>query len=88
MASPGRKSLWVKETPGGGTEFRKGTKFLLAMVPVAIAALFYRLLLAIEALSNGREVLVVLAYALIVLVAVLVLLVLMVALIEYLRRFE
>ena len=88
MAKTRRKDLWVKASPGGGTELRKGTKFLLAMLPLVMAAAFYGLLLLIEGLSNGREVLIVLAYALIVLFAVLVLLALMVSLIEHLRRFE
>ena len=88
MVRKRRWSLWTKQSPGGGTELRKGTKFLLAILPFAIGAGFYGLLLFIEGLSNGRDVLIALAYALIVLVTVLVLLVVMVSLIEYLRNFE
>ena len=88
MARNRRKELWVKNSPGGGTELRKSTKFLLAMLAFVMAAALYGLLLLIEGLSNGREILIVLSYALIVLFVVLVLLALMVLLIEYLRRFE
>jgi hypothetical protein len=88
MAKKERKNRWVKASPGGGTDLRKGTKLLLAILPLVVATAFYGLLLLIEGLSNGREILIVLAYALIVLFAALVLLALMVSLSEYLRRFE
>ena len=82
------KGFWVKATPGGETEFRKSSKVLFALAPFLVALLLYRLLIAIEGLEMGREIISVLAYSIVVFLVALILLVIIISIIEYLRRFE
>lgn len=83
-----RKGFWIRDTPGGDIEFSTISKVLFSILPFPIAALFYKLLVMIEDLKSGPEIIITLAYGIILLMAALVLLVIIVAIIDYLRRFE
>lgn len=82
------KSFWIRETPSGGTEYRAITKVLFAVLPLLVGVLVYLSLMVIDELPSGAEIIVYLAYGIIVLMAVLILLVVIVSIIDYLRRFE
>jgi len=82
------KSFWIRDTLSGGTKFRTSSKVLFTMLPFLLVGLFYKLLVTIEGLERGPEIIVVLAYVIGVLMAMLILLVLIISLIEYLRTFE
>ena len=83
-----RKEFWTRQTLSGETEFRAGTKALFTILLLLLPALTYKLLIVIEDLEGGPEILVVLAYALGVLLISLILLVILISLVEYLRKFE
>lgn len=82
------KSFWIKETPSGRTEYRVRTKLLFTLVPLILAGLVYLALMVIEGAESGADIIVVLAYGVIVLMGALILLVIFIALAEYLRRYE
>jgi len=82
------KSFWIREGLYGEMEYRTISKVLFTILPFLLVALLYTLLMAIEGLERGPEIIVVLAYGIGILMAMLILLVLIISLIEYLRTFE
>lgn len=82
------RDFWVKETFHGGIKYRTSSKILFTILPILLAVLLYKLLLVIEGLESGAEIIMVLAYGIGVLMITLILLVLIISLIEYLRTFE
>ena len=83
-----RRSFWVEDTPSGGIRYRTGSKVMFTLLPIALAALFYKLLVVVGNLEHGPRIIVVLAYAVIILMVALILLMIIISLIEYLRKFE
>jgi hypothetical protein len=82
------KSFWIREDYSGGIEYRTSSKVLFKVLPFLVAALFYGLLIMIEGLENGPEIIIVLAYGIIVLMVAAILLILIISLIEFLHEFE
>ena len=82
------REFWIKETFHGGIEYRTSSKILFTLVPILLAVLLYKLLIVIEGLENGAEIIMVMAYGIGILMITLILLVLIISLIEYLRSFE
>ena len=82
------KSFWIRNTLSGGTEFHTSSKVLFVMLLLLLAVLLYPLLIAIEGLEGGAEIIVILAYGVGVLLVMLILLMLIISLIEYLHTFE
>lgn len=82
------RDFWIKETFHGGIEYRTSSKILFTILPILMAVLLYKLLIVIEGLESGAEIIMVLAYGIGVLMITLILLVLIISLIEYLRSFE
>ena len=82
------KSFWTRETSRGDVEYRKHSKALITILPLLLAALCFKLLIVLEDTERGPEIIMVLAYAVVVLMAALMLLVIVISLIEYLQRFE
>ncbi len=88
MTTAKGKGFWTRRTLSGEIEYRTSSKVLFTILPFLLAGLLYKLLVAIEALEKGPEVIVILAYGIGVLLAMLILLVIIVSLIEYLHTFE
>ncbi len=82
------KDFWIKQSFYGGLELRKHSKILVTVMPFVLAVLLYYLLIVIEGLESGAEIIMILAYGAIVLMVALMLLVIIVSIIDYLRRFE
>ena len=61
------KSFWITETFSGGTEFRTRSKVLLTILSFVFAGLLYQLLIVIEGFPGGSEIIIALAYGVIVL---------------------
>ena len=81
-------NFWIRRTHSGEIEYRTSSKVLFAILPFLLAGLLYKLLVVIEVLDKGAEIIVILAYGIGVLMAMLILLVIIVSLIEYLHTFE
>lgn len=88
MTNTKGRSFWIRETSSGEIEYRTSSKVLLTILPLLLGALVYKLLIVIEGLEMGPEIIIVLAYGVVVLMVALILLVVMISIIEYLRRFE
>ncbi len=69
-------------------EFRASSKILFTILPLVLAVVVYNLLLVLEGMEGGSEIIIVLAYGVVVLVAMLTLVVIMISIIDYLRKFE
>ena len=83
-----KRNFWIRETLSGDTEYRTSSKALFTILLLLLPALLYKLLIAIEGLEGGGDIIVVLAYGIGVLLISLILLVLIISLVEYLRKFE
>jgi len=88
MTAAKGKGFWIRRTLSGEIEYRRSSKVLFAILPFLLAGLLYWMLVAVEGLDKGPEIIVILAYGIGVLLAVLILLVIIVSLIEYLHTFE
>ncbi len=88
MTNTKGKSFWMRETLSGKMEHRSSSIVLFTILPVLLAGLFYKLLIAIEGLDRGPEIIVVLTLGISVLLAMLILLVIIISLIDHLRAFE
>ena len=82
------RNFWIRDMPSGETEYRARSKVLFTILPVLLAALLYKLLIVIDGLERGGDIIMILGIGLSVLMATMILLVLIVSLIEYLRTFE
>ena len=83
-----RKNFWTKETSSGGSEYRTSSKVLFTILPILLAALLYKMLIVIEDLEQGTEIIVAMAYGVGVLLLVVILLMIIISIIEYLNKFE
>ena len=83
-----KRDFWIRETRRGRTEYRTVSKVLFAILPFVLAALLYKLLIVIEDLKKGPEIIIYLAYGVGILLLMLILLMIIVSIIEYLNRFE
>jgi len=82
------KSFWVTETPRGVMGLRTRSKVVLTILLFLFAGLIFALLIVIDSLESGRDIIMFLTLLVVLLTVVLILLVIIVSLIEYLRRFE
>jgi len=82
------KGFWTRRTFSGEIEYRTSSKVLFTVLPFLLAGLLYWLLVAVEGLERGPDIIVILAYGIGVLLAMLILLVVIISLIEYLHSFE
>ena len=82
------RDFWIMETFHGGIKYRTSSKILFTVLPILMAVLLYKLLIVIEGMESGAEIIMAMAYGIGVLMITLILLVLIISLIEYLRSFE
>ena len=82
------KIFWVKQTPSGDFKYRKRSKAVFTILSVVLAVSLYKFLTMIQGIKGGPEIIVVLAFGIIVLMVALILLIIIITLIEYLQDFE
>ena len=83
-----RGTLWRRYRADGEVELRTRSKLLLTIMPLLLAGAIFLLLLAVEHMDGGAQIIEVFAYGIILLVVVASLLTLIITLIEYLRSLE